>query len=172
MEKMFAPPPLEKILGAPLMAATAPRLELQLLLKIHYRHRTGTTRMRINTSMYKCQHLRTTDRGSLPANLPAFALLAAYTEFFTSGALPATSSYIPPTTAGNEKYRHAGSVVMKLCISSCGVPLSAAELRAGWFRARAAVLAARLQARHSARSGSIALPRPNREAQIAARRRV
>ena len=26
--------------------------ELQLFLKIHYRHRTGTTRMRINTSTY------------------------------------------------------------------------------------------------------------------------
>ena len=45
----------------------------------------------------------TTDRGSLPANLPALTLFALYTEFFTTGTLPATSSYTPPTTASNEK---------------------------------------------------------------------
>ena len=29
-----------------------PGLELQLFLKIHYRHRTGTTRMQINSDIY------------------------------------------------------------------------------------------------------------------------
>ena len=36
------------------------RLELQLSPKIHYRYRTGTIRMRINTSIYHDQPLLTT----------------------------------------------------------------------------------------------------------------
>ena len=61
----------------------------------------------------------TTSHGSIPANLPVFTLFLLQTEFIITGALSATSSYFPPTAGANIKQkRHAGSVVVKLCISS------------------------------------------------------
>ena len=46
------------------------------------------------------------------------SIIFIITEFTTTGTLPAASGYIPLTTAGNEKYRHAGSVVVKLFTSN------------------------------------------------------
>ena len=57
-------------------------------------HRTGTTRMRINTSIY-------TDHGSLLANLPAFTSICFINMIYHYWH--STGNIEPLTTAGNKK---------------------------------------------------------------------
>ena len=70
-------------------------LEMQNFPKSHYRHRTGTSEVEIT--------------GILPACL----MLYYCVDLINTGNLPAACRY----------YRHAGNVVIKLCVSSLGIYL-------------------------------------------------